>query len=156
MVHNCGIVAFRTNNLAGGRFMPIPWGLVLKSVPWSEVIRKAPKVVDGALKLWNTVAKKPSKPEGAAANEQPAASPELQAIAALEARAVALEVAVSDLQGQMLESSALIKTLSEQNAQLIGHIETNRLRILWLSGAMAVFAIVSLLGLILAVSRHGG
>ena len=135
--------------------MPIPWGLVFKSVPWSEVIRKAPKVVDGAMKLWNTVTKKPAQPEGSSANEQPAASPELQAIAALEARADALETAVSDLQAQMLESSALIKTLSEQNAQLIRYIETNRLRILWLSGATAVVAIVSLLNLILAFSRHG-
>lgn len=38
--------------------MAIPWLVVLQSVPWTDVIRNAPKVADGAKKLWNTVNRK--------------------------------------------------------------------------------------------------
>ena len=135
--------------------MAIAWLAVLKSVPWSEVISNAPKVADGAMKLWNTVARKPSSPEVSDANTQQADSLESQPLAKLEARAVTLEAAVSDLHGQMLASSELIKELAEQNAHLIQHIETNRLRLLWLSAATVLVAIAALLGLFLALSQHG-
>jgi len=141
-------------NLAGGTFMAIGWLAVLQSVPWSEVISNAPKVADGARKLWNAVAKKSSPPEVSGSSTQPAVSLESQPLAALEARAITLEAAVSDLHGQMLASSELIKALADQNAQLIQRIETNRVRVLWLSAAIGVVAIAALLGLFLAFSRH--
>jgi prophage DNA circulation protein len=135
--------------------MPIPWVTVLQVVPWSEVIRNAPKVAEGAKKLWNAVGKKPSSPEVAESSTQAAVSPESKSIAALEARAEALEAAVSDLHGQMLAASELIKALADQNTQLIQRIETNRVHMLWLSAATTVVAIVALLGLFFAFSQHG-
>ena len=135
--------------------MAIGWLAVLKSVPWSEVINNAPKVADGARKLWNTVARKSSPPEVSDASTQPVVALESQPLAALEARVITLEAAVSDLHGQMLASSELIKALADQNAQLIQGIETNRVRLLWLSAATAVVAIAALLGLFLAFSRQG-
>ncbi|MFH2124218.1 MAG: hypothetical protein ABIJ50_12150 [Pseudomonadota bacterium] len=135
--------------------MAIPWLAVLKSVPWSEVISNAPKVADGAMKLWNTVAGKPSSPKVSEASSQPADSLDSQPMAALEARVVTLEAAVSDLHGQMLASSELIKELADQNAQLIRRIETNRLRMLWLSAVTALAATAALLGLFLAFSQYG-
>lgn len=33
--------------------MAIGWLTILKSVPWAEVISNAPKVAEGARKLWN-------------------------------------------------------------------------------------------------------
>ncbi|MBI2293895.1 MAG: hypothetical protein HYU73_26880 [Betaproteobacteria bacterium] len=135
--------------------MAIGWLAVLQSVPWSEVISNAPKVADGAMKLWNAVARKPSPPEVSDSSTQPAAPPESQRIAALETRAIALEAAVSDLHAQMLASSELIKALADQNAQLIQRIENNRVRVLWLSAATAVVAVAALLGILLAFSWHG-
>lgn len=135
--------------------MPIPWVTVLQVVPWSEVIRNAPKVADGAKKLWNAVARKPASPEVAEAGIQPAVSPESQTMAALEARAMALEAAVSDLHGQMLAASELIKALAEQNTQLIQRIEANRMHVLWLSAATTVTALAALLGLFIAFSHQG-
>jgi len=135
--------------------MAIGWLAVLQSVPWSEVISNAPKVAEGAKKLWNAVAKKSSPPEVSDSSTQPTVSAESQTIAALEARASTLEAAVSDLHGQMLASSELIKALADQNAQLIQRIETNRVRLLWLSAATAVLAVAALLGLLLAFSRYG-
>ena len=132
--------------------MAIAWLTVLKSVPWSEVISNAPKVADGARKLWNGVARKSFPPESADPGTPPTVSPESQTLAALEARTVTLEAAVSDLHGQMLTSSELIKELADQNAQLIQGIETNRRRVLGLSAAVTVVAVATFLGLFFAFS----
>lgn len=133
--------------------MAIGWLAVLQSVPWSEVISNAPKVADGAMKLWNAVAKKDEPTEIPDSSAHPVVSAESQSIAALEARATALEVAVSDLHSQMLASSELIKALADQNTHLIQRIETNRERLLWLSAATAAAAIALLLCLLLVFSR---
>ena len=132
--------------------MPIPWVTVLQAVPWSEVIRNAPKVAEGAKKLWKTVGKKPASPEVAESGTQPAVSPE-QTMAQMEARAEALETTVADLHEQMLSASELIKALADQNTQLVKRIEANRVHMLWLSAAIAVVAIVALVGLFLAFSQ---
>lgn len=135
--------------------MAIGWLALLAGVPWSEVIKNAPKVADGAMKLWKAIAKKPPGPEAYSSRPPAAAASASQAIAELEARSLALEAAVADLHGQMLASSELIKALAEQNAQLVLRIETNRRRLLWLSIVTAVLAITAVLGLLMAFSRPG-
>jgi len=121
--------------------MAIGWMTVLKLVPWDDVIANAPKVVEGARKLWKTVARSPVPvpPEPAiapeAATTMPAA-PELATRSELQA----LAAQVSTLHEQMAESSALIEALADQNAQLIGQIESNRVRLGWLMGVVAVLA----------------
>jgi len=121
--------------------MAIGWLTILKSVPWTEVIKNAPKVAEGAKKLWNAVGKQRAADEAAEAGAQPAASHEPHTLEALEARAAVLEKAVSDLNQQMLASSELIKELAEQNAQLVKRIEANRKRTLWLAAATLVLVI---------------
>jgi hypothetical protein len=128
--------------------MAIPWLVVLRSVPWADVISNAPKVADGAKKLWNSVARKHASPEVSDSGTARAASPEARTIAALEARVGSLEATVSDLGSQMLASAELIKTLAEQNAQLVQRIETNRVRALWLGAAIVVLAIAALFALL--------
>lgn len=123
--------------------MAIGWLTILKSVPWTEVIKNAPKVAEGAKKLWNAVGKQRPADEAAEAGAPPAASHEPHTLEALEARAAVLEKAVSDLHGQMLASSELIKELAEQNAQLVKRIEANRKCTLWLAAAIIVLAIVA-------------
>lgn len=135
--------------------MAIGWLTVLQSVPWTEVISNAPKLAEGAKKLWNKAASNPAPQEAPAAAESQAASPESQAIAALETRARSLEAAITDLHGQMLASSELIKALADQNAQLVARVEANRVRVLWLSVATGVVAVVALIGMVLALVRHG-
>jgi len=122
--------------------MAVGWLMVLQSVPWSDVIKNAPKLAEGAKKLWDAVAGHPAQP--AAAKSQPAASPDTPNLAVLEARTLALEAAVSDLHSQMFASSELIKALAEQNTQLVQRIEANRVRVVWLSAAVAVLAIVAI------------
>ena len=123
--------------------MAIGWLTVLQSVPWTDVVRNAPKVAAGAKKLWNAVGKGPPSGSGTAQQgAQAALSPEAQAHFALAARVQELETATADLQSQMVASSELIQALAEQNTQLILRIETQRIR-LWIVGALAVVSLVA-------------
>ncbi len=136
--------------------MAIPWLAVLQSVPWSDVISNAPKLADGARKLWNTVGVNAAPQEAPVASSGQVSPPEAQALAALEARSQTLENAVNHLHEQMLASSELIKALAEQNAQLVSRLEVMRVRLLWVGAASGVLALTALLGLLLAFTRHGG
>jgi cytochrome c-type biogenesis protein CcmH/NrfG len=131
--------------------MPIPWLAVLQSVPWTDVVKNAPKVADGAKKLWNAIGKQSPLPEPG--SEAPAVLPEDQAIDTLRTQLAAVEAAVADLHGQMLASSELIKALAEQNTQLIQRIEANRARVVWLAGAIVVVGILALSSLVLLLVR---
>jgi hypothetical protein len=127
--------------------MPVPWLTVLQSVPWTDVIKNAPKVAEGARKLWNTVGKKPS-PAAEAAVPVPAGGDAAEA-AALRSRVAALETSVADLQAQMVASSEVIKALADQNAQLVAHVASNQRRWLWTLGATALVAVAAAAALVL-------
>ncbi len=115
---------------------------VLKMVPWSDVISSAPKVADGAKKLWSTVAKKAGVAGESAPDEPPAEPQDLPAaelLALLQGQLARQEAGLSDLRQQLLSSTALIQTLAEQNAQLVQRVEANRVRVRWLT--LAVFVL---------------
>ena len=134
--------------------MAIGWLAVLQMVPWSDVIKNAPKVADGAKKLWSSVGKKSASPDqepDEAASVQ--LTPEGKVIATLQAQVLSLETAAQDLHEQMLASSELIKALAEQNTQLIQRAEVNRLRLLLLAGVTAVLAVAAVIGLTLVLGR---
>lgn len=117
--------------------MAIGWLTVLQNVPWAEVIRNAPKVAEGAKKLWSSVSKAP-----------PAADPD----APLQAQVAALEVSVETLKAQLAESSQLVAALAEQNARLVERIEANRRKLVWLAAATAVFGAAAIAGLVLVLA----
>lgn len=134
--------------------MAIGWLAVLQSVPWSEVIANAPKVAEGAKKLWKAVGRKAAPPAAADAGQPPvAAAPEAPTLAALAARAASLEAAVAELHAQMLASSELIKELAEQNAQLIQRIDAHRVRLRWLGVATAALGLLAVAALVLVSTR---
>jgi len=126
--------------------MAIGWLSVLKMVPWGDVINNAPKVADGAKKLWSAVAKKPPAGGLSPVGAQPALSPEAQSIATLQAE-------VSDLHNQMLKSSELIRALADQNTQLIRRFEISRIRVQWLAGIMFVLGVVAAINLAITLAR---
>jgi len=117
--------------------MAIGWLTVLKLVPWGDVIENAPKVAQGAKKLWKSVGPKPAV--------EPA--PPTAAVGAnlqdLQAQVLQLQQATAELHQQMRDSSELIQSLADQNTQLIARVETNRKRLLWL--------MLVVLGLVLAL-----
>jgi len=123
--------------------MPIPWLAVLQIVPWADVIKNAPKVVEGAKKLLERRGKKIPRPEVRIDDSGKSLPPELQSVSALQARVVAMELATTELQNQMLASSELINTLAEQNSQLIVRIEAIRVRVAWLTAATLVLGVIA-------------
>ena len=128
---------------------------MLKVVPWGDVISNAPKVADGAKKLWNAVGRKPAPapeqvPEAAAPAEL---SPESRAIVTLQTQLSAIETAVADLHAQMLASSELIQALAEQNTQLVARAEAHRVRVRWLTAALALIGLLAAAALAVALVR---
>ncbi len=119
--------------------MAISWLTVIKMVPWTDVIANAPKVAEGARKLWGSVARKDASTTIVA--RKTAASGGPVDTAALQAQVASLEAAVAELHEQMRTSSELIKALAEQNTQLVARIEANRRRMLWVA-AISVVALV--------------
>lgn len=125
---------------------------ILKLVPWGDVISNAPKVADGAMKLWRTVAGK-QPVELPTSSAQPARSAEEQSLAVLQGQLAAAETKISDLHNQMLESSELIKALADQNTQLIKRFEVVRIRVLLLAGGVAVIGVVAAIYLAISLTR---
>jgi hypothetical protein len=131
--------------------MAIGWLAVLQSVPWTDVVRNAPKVAVGAKKLWNTVRKEPLS--GANSVADAPASTAVQSVPMLALRIQELETDAADLQAQMVASSEVIKALADQNTQLIIRVETLRVRMLWLAGTLAGFGVASGAALLLVLLR---
>lgn len=126
--------------------MPISWLTVLQAVPWSDVIRNAPKVADGAKKLWSTVAGQPAQAPvdaGTPARSRDDTSPEV-----LQGRIDALDATVADLHGQLLASAELIRELAEQNTQMVRRVELNRVRAVRLTWVLAGVALMAVAGVI--------
>lgn len=119
--------------------MAIGWLTVLQNVPWTDVIANAPKVAEGAKKLWGAMRKAPP------AAEAGTATPPSDA-----ARIAALEAGMADLNRQLLESAAIISSLAEQNAQLVQRIEANRRRLVWLAALSCTAIVLAAVALLMA------
>jgi len=121
--------------------MAFPWLVVLQSVPWGEVMKNAPKVAEGAKKLWGSVRKNGDVEVAPRSAQTQSASP--QSMEALQSRLEKLEGDVVDLHLQMLASSELIKTLAEQNSQLVKRVEANRRRVIALAVVLCIFSVMA-------------
>lgn len=131
--------------------MSIGWLAILQNVPWADVIKNAPKVAEGAKKLWNNLSgSTPLAPLSQAGGtaRQSTAVPTLDT---LHTRLGKTELAVDVLHRQMLESSKLIEALAKQNTLLIARVEANRVRLRWLTALTLVLAVVAVTALTLAL-----
>lgn len=109
------------------------WLGLLKMVPWNDVVSNAPKIAEGAKSLWGAVSKRIRAGDEAAA---PAggSGPENN----VAARVAMLEESQRELHAQLATSSELIRSLAEQNAQLVARLDLLRLRLRWLAVALLV------------------
>jgi hypothetical protein len=125
--------------------MPLPWKTILTNVPWCDVLGKAPQIADSAKKMWKGMGRKsPDAAEIAPSGE--AIAPD----ADFSARLSLLETANRKLRTQILASSELIQTLSEQNVLLVAQIENQRQRARLQAWALTATALVASLALMLA------
>jgi TolA-binding protein len=123
--------------------MAIGWLTVLQSVPWSEVVRNAPKVASGAKKLWGSVANKNGVDHAADLQAQSRQPPEHLTLGNLQAQITTLQSVAGELQQRLTESTGLITALAEQNAQLIQRIEAMRKRTVRFGAALVVVGVVA-------------
>ena len=132
--------------------MAIGWLTVLQSVPWSDVVRNAPKVAAGAKKLWDNVANKSAaNPDVAADGSGLAPEPAPATLEGLQQQVLSLQAASAHLQQRLIESSDLIGTLAEQNAQLIQGIQALRRRLFWLGVALVLVGLMAAVATALAL-----
>lgn len=129
--------------------MAVPWLLVLQNIPWKDVIVNAPKVADEAKKLWTTIKREPGASETVQPSDRDAEkevfdTDDTSQVIKLQQKTDQLERAVDDLHTQLLESSALIKALADQNELLVKHIEINRSRLKLLSIIVAIFIVLGI------------
>jgi hypothetical protein len=127
---------------------------VLSNVPWGQVIDAAPKVAEGATKLWGAVTRRkkndadmaPQAGAGATGGAVPDDS-----LQRLRADVQVLQASVGDLREELLSATGLIKQLADQNTVLVQRVELHRRRLALVSyltaGAvtMLVLAVVYLL-----------
>jgi hypothetical protein len=128
--------------------MALSWLVLLKTVPWADVITAAPEVVGGARKLWHAVANR-SVP----LNTRLASTPGQDTIASLSARIDTSEAAIADLHSQVLSASAIIASLAEQNASLIARINVTRSQLAWLAAVTVATSALATISLIVVLSR---
>lgn len=117
---------------------------VLANIPWGQVVDNAPKVADGAARLWKAVRRKTTDGAADASTMAGAAQTEAEA---LESRLKAMEAQLLRLEEQLDSSAELIQALAEQNTQLVLKIEQNSARLFRLAVATAMGG-VALLGLV--------
>lgn len=135
--------------------MVISWIAALKLVPWPDVVSNAPMIVNGAKTLWKAVGKKtvPEIKDSAAIKNE--FSPHALSIAVvnLKSRVSSLEVNVADLQREMVSSAELIKSLADQNSQLIQAVEFLRVRMRLLLSVVSIIGIAAIACLFLLLVR---
>lgn len=119
--------------------MAAGWVAVLQMVPWGEVIKNAPKVADGAVKLWNSVSRKKADDAVSSESSEVVVAANINALERLEYRLQEAQDSINDLQAQVVQSAEVIKELASQNTQLVAQIESNR-------------KAVTVLGVVLALS----
>jgi hypothetical protein len=123
--------------------MAIGWLTVLQSVPWSDVVRNAPKVAAGAKKLWGSVGNKDGVDHVADLQAQSRQPPEDLSLGNLQAQITTLQSVAGELQRRLTESTGLITALAEQNAQLIQRIEAMRKRMARLGAALILVGVAA-------------
>lgn len=113
-----------------------------KIIPWSDVLTAAPYIVQGAEKLWSIIAGKPAPQRGNGRVEEEAS--QSVSLTALDTRVRSLELLTAELHKEVLLSSELIKSLAQQNIQLVQAVDVLRVRtrILFVfCGALAVVTV---------------
>lgn len=120
--------------------MAIGWITVLQSVPWTEVVRNAPKVAAGAKKLWSTLGNRKGQSEASAVLDA-AVPTEPMTLAEMQDRLGLLQAGTAELKQRLIESTSLIDALAEQNTQLIASTQALNRRLKWLTALVIVLGV---------------
>ena len=115
---------------------------VLSNIPWGQVMDAAPKIAEGASRLWEATKnfrKSKSEPVDA---PTPSAAGQPSEAEQLKARVCELEGTARELREQMQASAEVIKDLAKQNSLLVQRIESTRRRLVRLTIACSACLLV--------------
>lgn len=112
--------------------MAIGWITVLQSVPWTEVVRNAPKVAAGAKKLWGSLGNRKTESEASSVIDDAVPTAPMT-LAEMQERLGLLQEGTAELKQRLIESTSLIDALAEQNTQLIASTQALNRRLKWLT-----------------------
>jgi hypothetical protein len=129
--------------------MALGWLTALKAVPWSDVVQAAPNIVQGARKLF-TAAKAYRSPADAAASAQASSGERGENP---EARIGQINAHIETLQAEQRASAELIRSLAEQNENIVAALDLMRKRMRMLAG-VSILLMIALMLLGLAVARN--
>lgn len=118
---------------------------ILSNIPWGQVVDSAPKIAQGAGRLWESVKNRGAEPAAPTPNSTPNEPPtDLQL---LHSRIQAQESLVNALREEMRTSAQLVKDLAEQNAQLVERMQAlqQRQRRLTVLAGLAVLLLAAAL-----------
>ena len=118
-------------------------GTVLANIPWGQVVESAPKIAQGAGRLWETVRKRgdPAQTPAQGEPEGPSELQLLQALQALQAQVQSQAAQLQSLEDEMRSTAQLVKDLAEQNAMLVERMQTLQRQLRWALGAAALLAL---------------
>lgn len=123
--------------------MPLPWSTLVKAIPWSDVIAKAPDIAQGARKLWQQVSTRDIADS--------VGTPVPGDASATDARLTTLAAQVAEMSTRQQESAELLSALAAQNAELVGAVATLRQRNRLLAAATGVTTAIALAALTLVL-----
>jgi hypothetical protein len=103
-----------------------PWMAAFRTIPWTEVIRAAPSIVQGAKDMLHARNRESGFQAEEPLREKPAS--ESGALAGLAKRVHTLERRVFELGQELIASAEVIRSLAEQNARLVESVEILRVR----------------------------
>ena len=123
--------------------MPSVITTILSNIPWGQVVDSAPKIAQGAGRLWETVKNRRAERDEPATPAQQSEAGAPTDLQLLQGRVHALESQVQGLQDEMRASAQLVKDLAEQNAQLVARmqaVQQRQRRLAWV-GAVGLAAL---------------
>ena len=125
--------------------MAAGWIASFKTIPWTTVLSVAPSIVDGARKLWSSVARKDARIRKPSIPTDEKVYSRDPGIAAIETQLQALELRADTLGEEIVLSSEIIDKLAEQQSQLVRAVDILRVRtraLLWACVVLALAVIV--------------
>lgn len=111
------------------------WWKALAWVPWSDVVRNAPQVVNGARKLWQSTGRSSAR-SGYVGGRSEVAGAHQNDLDALRTQ-------VAELQEEMRQATLLITRLAEQQSEFVMELSRLRLRQSWVAAAAAIACAVA-------------
>ena len=120
---------------------------ILSNIPWGQVVESAPKIAQGAGRLWENVKNRGAEPAAPTSTGTTEPTTDLQL---LQSRTQALESQVQALHDEMRSSALLVKQLAEQNEQLVERMQAlqqRQRRLVWLGGLAVLLLAAAMAGL---------